>query len=852
MPVSMQEFLDNDSYTLPQDKPRPNNRKILIDFFDNDYEELLYVAGIGSGKCLGKGTKVLMFDGSVKKVEDIQQREQLMGDDSTPRTVLSLTQGQEELFKVIPVKGDSFVVNKSHILSTKVTRRYKTEPVERPILNLSVSDYVQLSKKKQNLLKLWRTGVEFEEQETTISPYFLGLWLGDGNSHNVGVTKGDQAVIDAVHEEADKWGLQVNVNKNNHKSCGCHTITTGSKNGGHLRNPLLNEFNRLKLINNKHIPQHYLINSKAKRLELLAGLIDSDGWVSNSYVSYSTIRKPLAEQVAYLCRSLGLAAYVKEHNKFVKYLGRRYKSFSVSISGDLSVIPTRIPRKQSKPRQQIKSVMVTGFKIEPIGVGDYYGFELDKNHLYLLGDFTITHNSYLSSMAISYVIYKLLCLKNPQKYFDFARGTKIAFINISTSYEQAKNVVFTEIKNRIDNNAWFQANYPPDWKIKSALKFPKNIFILPLGSNEESPLGYNIFGAIIDEASFHTQTKDKDYAEESYNQIKARIKSRFFNKGRLFIITSSKYVHDFAETKFRDDNNPKLYKIRVPLWEALPANKFCGQKFDASKYLQDHSGVMVPVEFEQEFIRNPEKAMRDLGAQPSLSIQGFFRDPNIIRDFANKNRNHPWSKKDNDFHKWFYNVKGTPYYDTERYYIHIDLGLNRKGKGDAAGIAMGKFAGWEKIKLPDGKIEIRPKIYIAYMERIEAASTRDEIKFEDIRKRIYRLKEIGYNVYKASFDGWQSADSIQILNSAGIKAELLSVDKNIQPYYTLKESLLEGRLDYYGYDPFITECQHLEEVKGNKVDHPMHGSKDVSDAVAGVCYHCSKFKPGTGILGASS
>jgi len=101
--------------------------------------------------------------------------------------------------------------------------------------------------------------------------------------------------------------------------------------------------------------------------------------------------------------------------------------------------------------------------------------------------------SYVSSMAIVYIIHRLLCLRNPQKYFKFAKGTKIAFVNISKSFSQAKDIVFGEIKNRIDNNQWFQNFYPSDPRIKSKIRMPKNIFILPLGSNEESPLGYNIF-----------------------------------------------------------------------------------------------------------------------------------------------------------------------------------------------------------------------------------------------------------------------------------------------------------------------------------------------------------------------
>jgi hypothetical protein len=457
--------------------------------------------------------------------------------------------------------------------------------------------------------------------------------------------------------------------------------------------------------------------------------------------------------------------------------------------------------------------------------------------------------SYVSSMAIVYTIYRLLCLRNPQEYFKMAKGTKIAFINISKSFNQAKDVVFGELKNRLDNNKWFQTFYPPDPRIKSKIRMPKNIYILPVGSNEEAPLGYNIFGAVIDEASFHTMTRDKDYAEESYNPIKKRIRSRFFSRGKLFIITSPRYVYDFAEKKFSEaENNDKVFKRRAPLWEAMPPDMFSGEKFDLGNYLPNFNGVMVPIEYEDEFRQNPERAMRDYGAQPSMAIQGFFNDPDSINKAANYSRKHPIDLKTGDFAEWFYNKRSESGYDNEKRFIHIDLGLNKEGRGDAAGFAMGKFAGWQECKSVEGKIEKRPKIFIDFMLRI-TSRPRDEIKFEEVRQMIYKLKDIGYNIAKVTFDGWQSVDSVQTLKGAGFNADFLSIDRNPEAYYTLKSALLDGRLDYYYYKPLVEELQQLEEVKGTKIDHPRRGSKDVADAVAGVCYQAGRGTPGRGFLG---
>ena len=492
--------------------------------------------------------------------------------------------------------------------------------------------------------------------------------------------------------------------------------------------------------------------------------------------------------------------------------------------------------EQDRPRATNKKILTDVF--------DKGNFE---EVLYIAG--IGSGKSYVSSMAIAFVIYRLLCLKDPQKYFGFAKGTKIAFLNIATNYSEAKDVVFSEIKNRIDNNPWFQTYYPTDPKIKSLLRFAKNLHVLPVGSNEEAPLGYNIFGAVLDEASFHVATRDKDYAEEAYHQVKKRIRSRFGNKGKFFIITSPRYIYDFAERKFNDDENPSLYKIRVPLWVAKAEEYKDSPKFDLGEYLPEFKGMKIPVDLESDFKSNPERAMRDYGAQPSLAIQGFFRDPSLIDSMINRERKSPiLNAATIEFHEWFHNTPNKPNYDRERRHIHVDLGLGRGGKGDAAGIAMGKFNGWQEVDTEEGKKERRPKIYIDYMEQIKAEA-KQEISFEEIRRRIYKLREIGYNISGVTFDGWQSIDSVQILKNAGFRADFFSVDRTTEAYYTVKAAILEKRLDVYYYPIFIQEVKSLEEIRGSKIDHPREGSKDVADAVAGVVYHCAQHSPGRGFLG---
>lgn len=140
----------------------------------------------------------------------------------------------------------------------------------------------------------------------------------------------------------------------------------------------------------------YLTSNRSNRLKLLAGLIDTDGYVQKANcINIISKYEHLATDIAFLARSLGFAAYISEVQKSctncVDTSKRPY--FSVNISGDLSEIPCVLARKICDARTINKDPLAVGFKIEDAGYGDYYGFEIDGNRRFLLGDFTVTHNT---------------------------------------------------------------------------------------------------------------------------------------------------------------------------------------------------------------------------------------------------------------------------------------------------------------------------------------------------------------------------------------------------------------------------------------------------------------------------
>jgi hypothetical protein len=369
----------------------------------------------GNGKCLGKGTPVMLHTGHIVKVEEIKVGDKLMGPDSKPRTVLSLANGKETMYQITPVKGDKYVVNESHILSLKMNSNvgvYKTGD----IVNISVANYLAMSNNFKHHAKGWRSSVDFPNSEVPLDPYFLGLWLGDGTRSNTSITTSDKEIVESIYQEARELGLIVSniVPKG---LAYTYAVTTGRQGRG-VKNALLDILRNNDLLNNKHIPNVYKHNSREIRLAVMAGLMDTDGAWNHGGFDYVSVSEKLADDLVYLARSLGFAAYKNQCQKTCKN-SKRDKNFvgtyyRVIISGDLSVVPVKLSRKKCAPRRQKKNVLHTGITVQKIGNGDYYGFELDGDGLFLLGDFTVTHNtSLIKYLAAKYRLPLMIFTLNP-------------------------------------------------------------------------------------------------------------------------------------------------------------------------------------------------------------------------------------------------------------------------------------------------------------------------------------------------------------------------------------------------------------------------------------------------------
>lgn len=482
----------------------------------------------------------------------------------------------------------------------------------------------------------------------------------------------------------------------------------------------------------------------------------------------------------------------------------------------------------------------------------------------------------VASIVLPYMAHWVLCLKDPQGYYGLLPGSRIAFMQMSTSEKQALEVVFGDIKARIQYAPWFVNNYPYDTKFTTQIRFAKDIWILPGDSAETTFEGYNILGGILDEMDSHKVTEKKDYADQGYDTISNRISSRFGDRGFFLLIGQMKKGTGFAARKYADFKaREDAYVARMAIWDSFgdnydlykckldgphldnpenPTGQVCGQvhKFaydtkrkeivsDAlAEFAKSETVIWIPVLYKREFETNPEKALRDLAGIPPM-----VGDPFISLVYKIEECRDRWVARhsgevttplrpDGRFEDWF------RCNDSLKRVGHVDIAYS--GDGDALGFAMGHVR--EVVEI-DG--EMKPYIVFDLLMRVKAPSG-GEIFLANIRQQIYKLRDdFGFKLKRVTLDGFQSTDWRQQMARRRFETDIVSVDKDLLPYHDLREAIYEDRLEFPKYmvnmkpgeselvEIAVKELSELVDA-GRKIDHPEDGSKDVADAMAGVVF----------------
>ncbi len=496
----------------------------------------------------------------------------------------------------------------------------------------------------------------------------------------------------------------------------------------------------------------------------------------------------------------------------------------------------------------------------------------------------------IATVALGYKLQCISCLRDPAAYYGLLPDSLIIFGVYSITKRQVADTGYFKLRGWIDTSPYFRNDFPRSMKIDSKIDFTsagQNLQVIS-GSTDLHALGLDLYSFSLDEANFMRERRDKDrgvivgQAYDLYNATHTRIVSRFMRPGGtipgiMLLMSSRKSQTSFLEERLKKvKDSPHTYVSDYALWEVKPKSKYRLPKFNVevgdrivqSRILKDDEKVRpgsrvvegIPGEFRHSFEEDIDEALRDIAGVATFNVSPLIRDRQSIFDAVRTSLVHPFTKpevmidyKDDVMLDEYFVVSAACRIEeshwrprlnpTSARFMHVDLSLS----GDCAGIAMGHVSGLvrhEKM-MPDGTTSVveHPFIIIDFMLRINPPPT-SEIDLSKIRAFAVYISKL-YPLAMVTFDGFQSADSKQLLQKAGFDAQLLSVDKTDKPYLALRSAHFERRLAMYNYEPYTEEVLDLQRnVQTQKVDHPTRatrggkGSKDVSDATAGVVYTC--------------
>lgn len=488
---------------------------------------------------------------------------------------------------------------------------------------------------------------------------------------------------------------------------------------------------------------------------------------------------------------------------------------------------------------------------------------------------TGTGKTTIAMVTSLYHTHILGCLRQPQTVYGLPKTTSIVIPIMAAKPHVTKKVVYQPIRKMIEDIPWFQKHLRLDKLVESEVYFKdKNIRIVVGGADADSILGEAVIGGIIDEINFmNVVLKSKkaevtsgragmyDQAQTIYESMSRRKKGRFISKGPLVgiivVSSSTRYKGDFTDKRkehVEKVGEKGVYIYNKKQYEVWPQDRYSGVTFrllvgnevltdtrvlEAHETVPDGSLVLdVPIEYRDDFLKNPHDALRDIVGMSTSSVSPFFRRRFKILECIQAGEDEGLSSflvKDNVV----LGVDGMPMVKAGHYcmnpsrprYVHVDLSLT----GDRCGVAMLRFDGLRKVERDGGMIEMLPECSVEMALSIEP-DTQNEIQIAEVRMWIKRLRDMyGYPIKVVTYDGFMSTESRQQWKKEGMKTGHVSVDKTSVPYKQLRDAFSDTRIKMFQNDVLVSELFELEyDTVKDKVDHPVKGSKDVADAVCGA------------------
>jgi hypothetical protein len=456
---------------------------------------------------------------------------------------------------------------------------------------------------------------------------------------------------------------------------------------------------------------------------------------------------------------------------------------------------------------------------------------------------------YMSTVAVAYIVYKLLCLKDPARYYGKPSGDAIDIINVAINAQQAKNVFFKGFKTKIEKSPWFAGRY---YAKMDSIEFDKAITVYSGHSERESHEGLNLLVAVLDEISgfateVNTGNEQGKTADNIYKAFRGTVDSRFPDLGKVVLLSFPRYPGDFISSKYEDSILEKeiiqrshKFVMNSDLPEDMEGNsleiawdeeQIVSYKYPGVFALKRPTWEVNPTrkidDFKLAFYTDLGDAMMRFLCVPTYSSDAFFKQRDKVQNAMSiRNPIDSFRRFDPTF---------TP--DPEKiYFIHADLAQQH----DKCAVAIAHVEKWVNIQVIKDYEQVAPFVVVdavAYWEpKVEGP-----VDLSEVKKWIQNLRRIGFNIGRVSFDRWQSFDIQNELKQVGMRTETVSVAK--KHYEDMAMLIYEERLVMPAIDLLFDELTELKIVRGNRVDHPRKKSKDLADAVCGAVFGAISHTP---------
>ncbi len=463
------------------------------------------------------------------------------------------------------------------------------------------------------------------------------------------------------------------------------------------------------------------------------------------------------------------------------------------------------------------------------------------------------HICRVASMRIAYL---LMCLRSPQDYYGMPEQDTIHLLNVASSSGQAQQAFFLPITRAV-RRGWFMDRCEPR---QNLISFEKNVEAISGHSDAETQEGLNLMLGIADEIDAFRSKKEMaprraatsreptKSAEGILKMLRTSGATRFPQTFKNVRISFPRYLGSTIQrltAEAREDiknlGAASRHYVSGPLatWEVNPRVE--GPESFADDYREDP--VMARAMYEcrparavNPYFRNKQAVDSCFRARQRLPVVVSY-ETEIGQIGDDGERSEVWIPKYH-FAEDFFPVRGA------QYAMHADMAVT----GDRAGIAMAHVVRFSEHEItaededgaPHTMLERRPHVKVDFCVSYTAdASARParEIQIRWARQLAFELMRRGFNIRRFTFDGFQSLDSMQILQTKGIEAEKVSTDLHEDPWRNLRDLMYEGRLDVprlEGEETFLLreELLSLTRIPNGRIDHPAGGSKDEADALA--------------------